>query len=428
MVFETNKDVLMRILATTCSIIYFAFFAIPLAADIPWQSNLREAHAAAQKQNKPLLLHFYSDSCPPCRVLEEGAFKDAKVQSSIAGGFVAVKINVAEQQDLAEMFKVRKIPTDVIVTTDGQPLSHRVSPLDVSDYVAMLDTAIQPLLQARQPMQGARQPMQQARSTGNVAANVPPMQEPAFQRQPAAETVSAKMPQPPTLDFDTENETSTQAPSSNPYVTGIAMPKPQTAGNAGTANAATTNVPNATLNSPTSSLKTPQAFETPTSLGSPSLGSPTLGSPTAKADPSRSVAAEATTPSHPNLELSFEGYCSVTVVEEEEWLQGNPKYGVVHLGQLYLFASEAKMQKFLANPVPYTPMLNGIDVVRYFEERIIVPGKREFAAVDADHKRVFFFADEAALEHFEQTSQRYVPAAIEVMNKAIAESNPTAGK
>jgi hypothetical protein len=73
------------------------------------------------------------------------------------------------------------------------------------------------------------------------------------------------------------------------------------------------------------------------------------------------------------------------------------------------------MERFLENPEPYTPVLNGIDVVRFFEERKIVPGNREWGLKDPDHNRMFFFADEAALNHFYNQHTRYTDAALAVM-------------
>src|SRR5690606_38069302 len=61
--------------------------------------------------------------------------------------------------------------------------------------------------------------------------------------------------------------------------------------------------------------------------------------------------------------LAPDGYCAVSISEKSEWLEGNPELGVIHLGNLYLFVDEAAMAKFLTNPEPYTPVLNGIDVV-----------------------------------------------------------------
>ncbi len=123
-------------------------------------------------------------------------------------------------------------------------------------------------------------------------------------------------------------------------------------------------------------------------------------------------------------ELAMQGYCPVSVIKKDEWVEGNPKLGVIHLGKLYLFANNEAMETFLADPVPYTPVLNGIDVVRYFEERIIVPGKRDYGLKDPTHNRMFFFHDEAAMKHFWNEYERYTGPAIMVMEKAVKEANP----
>lgn len=122
--------------------------------------------------------------------------------------------------------------------------------------------------------------------------------------------------------------------------------------------------------------------------------------------------------------LALDGYCAVSISEKSEWVEGNPELGVIHLGNLYLFVDEAAMAKFLADPEPYTPVLNGIDVVRFFEEKRIVPGKRDFGVKDPDHNRMFFFSDEAAMVHFENQHTRYTDAAIAITRQAVADANP----
>jgi len=123
-------------------------------------------------------------------------------------------------------------------------------------------------------------------------------------------------------------------------------------------------------------------------------------------------------------ELAIQGYCAVSVIENEQWVEGKPEFGVIHLGKLYLFADQTAMETFLDNPIAYTPMLNQIDVVRFFEEKKIVPGKREWGVIDPVHNRMYFFADEATMIHFENSFERYLEAAMQVMDAAIRESNP----
>ena len=122
--------------------------------------------------------------------------------------------------------------------------------------------------------------------------------------------------------------------------------------------------------------------------------------------------------------LALEGFCAVTVIQEDQWIEGDPKLSVIHLGRLYLFANEEKRDIFLSNPIQYTPVLNEIDPVLFFEERRIVPGKREWGMKDPVHQRMFFFADEASMNHFYKQHERYTQSAIDLMEQAIKQSHP----
>jgi len=159
--------------------------------------------------------------------------------------------------------------------------------------------------------------------------------------------------------------------------------------------------------------------------GSVSIGSaPPAGGDAKSTTQAATVAkgtGEAGSPMHP---IALDGYCPVSLLDLDRWVEGDSEWGVIHLGQLYLFCDPESMNKFLANPEPYTPVLNGIDVVRFFEEKRIVPGKRDFGARDPEHNRMFFFADEAAMVHFESQHTRYTDAAIRVTRQAVAEANP----
>ena len=142
------------------------------------------------------------------------------------------------------------------------------------------------------------------------------------------------------------------------------------------------------------------------------------------ADTATANELQAPSPSVPAPELALEGFCAVTVIREDQWIEGDPKLSVIHLGRLYLFANEEKRDIFLTNPIQYTPVLNEIDPVVFFEERRIVPGKREWGMKDPVHQRMFFFADEASMNHFYKQHERYTQSAIDLMEQAIKQSHP----
>lgn len=331
---------------------------------IRWESDLRAAHARAQQENKHLLLHFYSDNCVWCDRLEAGAFKAPPVIDAINQNYVALKIHAGQNPSLAKTFRVSSFPTDVIVTTQGTALAHGTSPQAADRYIAMLAQYLPP--QTQTPPQAM------------LAQNVSP---------------------------------TNSAVSQNPY-----------GGSAPDTSAAMTTQPVSATPAPTTLAASSVAPVTApaTSKDIPAVAVGHRGqSKTAE----HSIEESADSLDQPRT-LSMDGYCAVTLLEKNEWVEGNPKFGVIHLGHLYLFISGDAMQRFLADPEPFTPVLSGIDVVRFFEEKRIVQGKRDFGVRDPDHNRMFFFADEAALVHFENQHARYTEAAISVTRQAAAEANP----
>ncbi len=355
----------------------FALVASSAHAEIAWRDNLRTAHAEAEAEGKQLLLHFYTDNCSWCEKLEAGAFQSRQVHESVQQHVVPVKVHAEENPKLTEMFSVQKFPTDVIVTVQGETLSHSVSPQDPSSYVAMLDAAgTTPATNEPDSERVANQTAAPATSGNADAAPQPQPAEPQPHAGLASPEATAGMPQQRTNEF--------------------VLP----AGKPG------------------------QATNQLASSGSQERDLPGPAAPAAELPNDDAPRFEPQKRESEVPELAIQGFCPVSVIEEDRWVEGNPDFGVIHLGMLYLFGSAEKMQTFLDDPIPYTPVMNEIDVVRFFEERRIVRGKREWGLKDPVHQRMFFFADESAMNHFWNKHERYTEAAVEVMDEAIQDANP----
>ncbi len=342
------------------------------SAEIAWNENLRSAHAKAQAENKLLLLHFFSDNCVWCDRLEAGAFKAPIVDAALDQNYIPVKIHAGKNPQLVEMFHVKAFPTDVIVTTAGKTISHTVSPQAADRYVAMLQSAVPQGIQATAP------------ATQDIAS-VAPAEAPTTNHAPAPQVTAA----PASANIAGQFAGGAKGILAGARTDGMTLGMP--------GQLTEESLPEPEMEPLTASSSEPQ--------------------PTAKAAPKATGK-----PDQPGL--AMEGFCAVTVIKEDRWVEGRPDFGVVHLGKLYLFASAEAMESFLADPVTYTPVLNEIDVVRFFEERRIVPGKREWGLKDPTHNRMFFFADEAAMNHFWNEHHRYTDAAIKVMDKAVKDANP----
>ena len=386
---------------------YAAIFTFALVlttaaqAQIAWEDNLTEAHSKAKQQGKLLLLHFYSDNCVWCDKLEARAFQSLDVAQALNRDFVAVKIHGTKNPKLTSMFKVSKYPTDVVVTIDGKPLVHQFSPQDPARYVSMLAGAKTRL--ARNQVAAAKRP---------PAAPKAPTATP---RTAASSTsglaLPAAMPEAKTMARNSIGaQTAPQLP--------VQVPSP----NASVAATRQTLPPMPSMTAPATKSPGPKGNEFV--LPSKDSAGVTASLASARTQSPPPVHVSSAKSDEAKHELAIEGYCAVSVIENGEWIEGNKEFGVVHLGKLYLFANKTAMETFLADPMPYTPMLDEIDIVRFFEEKRIVRGRREWGVIDPIHHRMYFFADKDAMIHFENTFEAYLDAAMEVMDKAVTKANP----
>ena len=85
------------------------------------------------KGDKPVLVDFFATWCGPCRMVGPIVEEIAQEREDIAVG----KINVDEQMELAQQFRIVSIPT-LVVMKDGQIANKAVGAMPKEDILALL--------------------------------------------------------------------------------------------------------------------------------------------------------------------------------------------------------------------------------------------------------------------------------------------------
>ena len=84
---------------------------------------------------------------------------------------------------------------------------------------------------------------------------------------------------------------------------------------------------------------------------------------------------------------------------------GDRRWGAVHRGRTYLFTGPEEQRRFFADPDRYAPAISGNDVVLAAEQGQPVPGMREHGVFFGNH--VYLFASEATLDKFARNPNLY---------------------
>ena len=454
---------------------FSALLAVPAFAQqdaMHWHKDLESAKVVAKQTNRLVLVHFWTPTCGPCMALNQTVFNQPNVATAIESQFVPVKLNADENSATATWYGINRVPTDVIITPDGQMITKLVSPPTPAAYVAEMSgaagkyatrsgqTFANAAANAPQPTVNAAYanlqvpaqtqlvaPHQQASPLASTAPAMPVVQQSASPGAPvqartalATPATGGQVPVTPAVQATAPPMTPPAvapqvvnnplaSPGAQPSASGFGPAVATAAVVAAPALPAQT-APAQQVNNPYAGLTAaaPAAPQQPTNPATGPVQTTPIGydrSPlqTAAAggagqQPGFASAAGSQTPppmvnAVPDQRqlppgappLGFDGYCPVSMRNTWRWVAGDPRYGVVHRGRTYWFATAEEQRQFWTDPDRYTPALSGMDPVLALDHKQQVPGKREHSL---DYDGLFYmFASEATLQQFTANPQKY---------------------
>jgi YHS domain-containing protein/thiol-disulfide isomerase/thioredoxin len=432
---------------------------------VPWARSIEEAQQIAAQQNRLVLVHFYGDKCPPCRALEANVFPKQDFARAVTANYVPVKINGEQPQNrqLVAKYGIKGWPTDVVIAPDGKVIAGpTICPRDAASYQAGLDR-IAAQYAARQKAAANVQVAQGADAAYNtkpVGYDQPMTNDPSrYQPQSSSANPSARDPryaaqsqQQPQQRMDDQQPDRRSAfvppggggafvqgqpyrePASglpprgqqgqygSPLAAegdpGVAVrPKQSQTDDSIYGGGGNTQPGNTAYRPNVAAPQDPRGYAAnyPGNVREPAPQREWTTNPTVSVAPPRDNVNVSVAPARDpgpqaakNPPMCLDGYCPVSMVESgfTKWVKGDARFGAIHRGRTYLFASQEAQQKFLADPDHFSPMLSGYDAVKYIEKGELVEGTRKFGAIHKD--KMYLFADEAAMVRFERQPEAYL--------------------
>jgi thioredoxin 1 len=78
-----------------------------------------------KKENKKGFIHFYTNWCTFCKLMNTNTFTDQKVIDYLNENFVPIRVNAEEQQDIAKTYNVNKFPNNFYIAEDISTIGNR---------------------------------------------------------------------------------------------------------------------------------------------------------------------------------------------------------------------------------------------------------------------------------------------------------------
>jgi thiol-disulfide isomerase/thioredoxin len=387
---------------------------IVAAPSIPWDDNLSAAFQQSALSGKPILLHFYSNNCPPCKMLDTRAFKDEKVVAALSEQTIPLKINVDNQRSVADRYEVTRWPTDVYLHPNGDEIGRSVSPQDPLKYCELVNR----VSSVNRGWITERIASQNAIAIGQpsslASSGAPANATPATTLAALNSNVNS------TVNSATDHNQRAPAPRSA-KASLINNKEPSAASNSSNGRSVVTK--SATFTTPATSSRTesnPYCAPVLGPDGSSSMQCNSGVEPSVDSVQAQMVGFARATSQNRYAQASarlggvmsedtapaMDGHCAVTLRAQGAWAEGSPQFAIKHRGRIYYCVSEEARQMFLAQPDFYSPILSGYDIVHFCETGNLEPGRREFGCESGGH--IFLFKDASTYETFRAQALLYL--------------------
>jgi protein disulfide-isomerase len=396
------------------------------AESVSWRNNLDAAKIEAMQSGKLVLLHFYTSSCGPCKMLDTNVFSQPQIGEEIERNYVPVKINAEEYPALASSFRVERVPAEIVLNNQGNVVASLSCPQNATEYTMQLSNLADHYRQQTGGRTNANEAPVQAAYAGLQVGqynNQPAAQTAPIQNQPVAQ-VPTVTNNPYLANANQANQQGYSPVASTAYGNPAMTAQQQPTMQAATQPVATQIAANPTMPANAMPNSYRDQSQAQPAANAPAMQPQVVTNPAAasQVNPASHISVTQQLPAG-SPPLAFDGYCPVALKTNHKWVAGNLKFGAIHRGRTFLFMGEEQRQQFLANPDAYCPVFSGMDPVLLLDNNQLVEGSRRFGF---EYLGAFYlFSNQESMNLFKSKPDQYAASVRQAMNRMDATNDAT---
>lgn len=102
-----------------------------------WRTNYASALAEAERDQKPLLIHFSATWCLPCATMDRDVLKSTEIKKLLGNRVIGVKVDSDQHPQLVKQYGIQLLPSDVLVNPlNGRVIDESQGAMDLKRYVS----------------------------------------------------------------------------------------------------------------------------------------------------------------------------------------------------------------------------------------------------------------------------------------------------